>query len=53
MSSILLSRVRSFTGAVTAIHSFRGYIEHTIFDNSYLLRSKLIPLLINYLIGTP
>ena len=35
------------TGVVAAIHSFRGYIEQTIFDSSYLLRSKLTPLLKN------
>ena len=50
---ILSSRVTFFTGAVAAIHSFRGYIEETIFDSSDLLRSKLISLLINYLLGRP
>ena len=45
--SILSSRATFFTGVVAAIHSFRGYIEQTIFDSSYLLRSKLTPLLKN------
>ena len=34
--SILSSRVTFFTGTVAAIHSFRGFLEMTIFDSSYL-----------------
>ena len=39
LSCLFFHTGSSFSGAVAVIHFFRDYIEHIIFDRSYLLRT--------------